>query len=157
MKYFWPQMAWFCTGAILGQFTESVLFPVWAKFGLLMPIGHWVASFGYESLSWCWLLVYIWFVSWLIVALVSVIGGIVIKSRPLLNMFLFGVGFAFAPLALYAYLVSRVPNLADYIQHLVIVGIAVLCASLGHQCGVRFRRASQRRSQSMTDESHPTS
>lgn len=108
-----------------------------------MPVGHWIASFGYEIFNWCWLLVYIWFVSWLIVALVSVIAGLFIKCRLLLNMLLFGVGFAFVPLILDAYLFSHFPSLADTVQRIVIVSIAVLCGLLSHMWGSRIRHNSQ--------------
>ena len=143
MKYVWPQMVWFCAGAILGQITESVLFPVWAKLGLLMPVGHWIASFGYVILDRCWLLVYIWSLSWLIVALVSVLGGILIKRHHLLKMALFGAGFAFVPLIIWAYINSSFPILADYLQHIVIVGVAVLGGLLGHMWNSSVRRTSQ--------------
>jgi hypothetical protein len=132
MKRFWPSIVWFCAGATLGQFAESVLFPLWAKLGLLMPIARWVASFGHDSLDWWWLIVHIWLVSWLVVALVSVIGGRYIKRHLLLDMLLFGVGAAFVPLALHAYLYSSVPSFADYVQHAFIVGVAVVCGLLSH-------------------------
>jgi hypothetical protein len=143
MKQSWPQVVWFCGGAILGQFSEIILFPLWAKLGLLIPIGRWIALFGSTSLDWGWLLVYIWLVSWLIVALVSVIGGLFIRRNLLRSMLLFGVGFAFVPLILNAYLYSIFPGFADYVQHIVVVGVAVLCGLLGQMLGSRIRRASQ--------------
>ena len=157
MKQSWPQVVWFCVGAVLGLFTERVLFPPWANFELLMPIGRWVASFGYKSLDWCWLLVYIWLVSWLIVVFVSIIGGLFLKRRPLLNVLLFGLGFAFVPLALDAYLNSFAPNFADYVQHLAIVGIAVVAGFLCQKCGVHMRRGSEKHPQGMADDSNPMS
>ena len=115
-----------------------------------MPIGRWIASFGYASLNWCWLVVYIWLVSWLVVALVSVIGGFLIKRRLLLKMLLFGIGFAFVPLILHAYLYSNFPSFADYVQRIVIVGVSVSCALLGHMWGSSIRRTSQPSSAGVT-------
>lgn len=145
MKQYWPQAVWFCGGAILGQFTQSTLFPLWANLGLLIPIARWIASSGSENLNWCWLVVYIWLVSWLVVALVSVIGGLFIKRRLFLDMLLFGTGFTFVPLALHSYLFSSVPSFADYVQHVVIIGIAVFGGFLGSKRATRNPATSRRR------------
>ena len=107
------------------------------KLGLLLPVGRWIDSFGNHSLDWCWLIVDIWLVSWLIVASVSVIGGFFIKRHLLLNILLFGFGFAFVPLVLHAYLYSHIPTFLDYVQHVIIVGVAVICGLLSHRFGLR--------------------
>jgi len=107
------------------------------RLGLLTPVVRWVASFGNNRLDYCWLIVDIWLVSWLIVALVSIIGGLFIKRHLLLNVLLFGISFAFVPLALHAYLYSRVPKLLDYEQHIIIVGVAVVCGLLSNKFRLR--------------------
>jgi hypothetical protein len=135
MKPFWPFVVSFGAGAVLGQFTENVLFPAWAKLGLAMPVVRWIASFGNESLDWIWLILNTQLMSWLVVALVSVIGGFFIKRHLLFNMLLFGIGFTFVPLALHAYLYSSVTTLLNYEMCIIIVGIAVICGHLSH----RFR------------------
>jgi hypothetical protein len=137
VKRFWPLVVWFGAGAVLGQFTESVLSPAWMKLGLLMPLGRWLDSFGNKSLDWCWLIVDIWLVSWFIVALVSTIGGFFIKRHLLLNMLLFGIGFAFVPLALQAYLYSHIPNFFDFEQCIIVVGVAVVFGFLSHKFRLR--------------------
>jgi hypothetical protein len=133
MKQYLPTIIWFSTGAVLGQFTESVLSPLWIGFGLLIPLGRWLDSFGNKSLEWCWFIINIWLMSWLVIGLVSVIGALFIKHRFLMNILLFGAGFAFVPLVLHAYLCSRIPTLADYVQHVIIIGIAVVCGLLCHR------------------------
>jgi hypothetical protein len=138
MKRLWPSILWFCAGAVLGQFAESVLFPLWSKLGFVFPVTRWLASFAPDTLLKCWLIVYIGIVSWLIVALVGVIGGLFIKRDRLLRVLLFGCGFAYVPLALYAYLNSYAPTFADYLQHTLIVGIAVMCAHYGRRCGLGY-------------------
>jgi hypothetical protein len=133
MRRFMPSVIWFISGVILGQFTESALTPLWMKIGLLLPIGHWLDSFGVKSLDWCWLVVDIWLVSWLIVAVVSIIGGLLIKRHFLSSILFFGIGFAFVPLVLHAYLHSHIPTFADYWQHVIIFCIAVVCGILSHR------------------------
>ncbi len=46
---------------------------------------------------------------------------------------LFGLGFAFVPLALYAYLNSYVPCFGDVARHTVLIALAVLCGLLSHR------------------------
>jgi hypothetical protein len=135
MKQFLPPIMWFTVGSILGQFTESVLSPLWMRFGLLLPLGHWLDSFGSKSLNWCWLTVDVWLVSWLFVAAVSIVGGRFIRHYFLSCILLFGAGFAFVPLVLYSYLYSHIPTFADYWQHGIIFCIAVVCGIWSHSTG----------------------
>ena len=92
MRRFVPLVIWFIGGVIPGQFAESVLTPLWMKLGLLLPVGRWLDSFGIKGLDWCWLVVDIWLVSWLIAVLVSIIGGLYIRHQFSRSIVLFGVG-----------------------------------------------------------------
>jgi hypothetical protein len=137
MRQYLPSYILFSIGAVLGQFIESVLSPAWLRFGLLLPLGRWLDSFGHKSLDWCWLIVDVWLMSWLIAALVSVVGGFFIKRHVLSGILLFGIGFAFVPLILHAYLYSHIPTFLDYVQHIIIFGIAVICGFLSHRFALR--------------------
>jgi hypothetical protein len=133
MRRFMPSIIWFVGGVILGQLAESVLTPLWMKLGLLLPVGRWLDSFGIKSLDWYWLVVDIWLVSWVIAALVSIIGGLYIRHQFLRRMVLFGVGFAFVPLAVHSYLYSHVPTFADYWQHAIIFAIILVSGFVSHR------------------------
>ena len=133
MRRFIPSVIWFFAGIVLGQFTESVLSPLWMKLGLLLPVSRWLDSFGIKSLVWCWLLVDVWLVSWLIGASVSIIGGLYTRRQFARSMMLFGLGFAFVPLAIYSCLYSHIPTFADYWQHAIIFAIILACGFVSHQ------------------------
>jgi hypothetical protein len=137
MRRYLPSIIWFSIGVVLGQFTESILSPLWMRLGLLLPLGHWLDSFGHKSLDWCWLIVDVWLMSWLIAAFVSVIGGFFIKRHVLSSILLFGIGFAFVPLILHAYLYSHIPTFLDYVQHIIIFGVAGMCGFLSHRFALR--------------------
>ena len=139
MKRFWPFAAWFLVGAVLGQFTETVLFPALDNTGyhdVLAPVMRWLATHGWKHFERIWLAIYLYGMSWLIAAVVSIVGGFFVKRHLFLNMLLFGIGFAFVPLALWAYLYSSVPVFACYVDHGVIVGIAIICGLLSHRFGL---------------------
>ena len=124
---------WFTVGSILGQFTESVLSPLWMRLGLLLPLGHWLDSFDSKSLDLSWLIVDAWLVSWLLVATLSILGGRFIRHHFMSCLLAFGAGFAFVPLVLRAYLYSHIPTFADYWQHGIIFFIAIVCGIWSHK------------------------
>jgi hypothetical protein len=132
MKQFLPSIMWFTAGSILGQFTESFLSPLWMRLWLLLPLGHWIDSFDSKNLDLCWLIVDAWLVTWIFVAVVSIVGGRFIRHNFLSRILLFGAGFAFVPFVLHAYLNSHIPVFADYWQHGIVFCIAVVFGILSH-------------------------
>ena len=130
MKQYWSSVVWFGVGAVLGQLAESVVFPLWSKLGLLLPISHWLYSHGGDTMDKCWFILWTNVTSWFLVAVVSVIGCLFIKRCLVLNLMLFGFGFAFVPLVICAYLYSQVPSFNNVVQHAISIGLALLCGLL---------------------------
>jgi hypothetical protein len=134
MKRFWPSVVWFIAGAVLGQQADDgVIFRLWDKLGLLMPIAHWLNSHGGNMMVKCWFILWVNLTNWFLVATGGILGGLFIKRCLVLNLLLFGVGFAFVPLAFYAYLNSYVPSFGDVARHAVLIALAVLCGLLSHR------------------------
>jgi|GEM_PF-7052869 len=140
MKRFMSSVVWFISGAVVGEFTNTVLFRLWSQLGLLKPVADWFVSLGHKSLADYWDMLWLHLTSLLVIAVAGVLGGIFIKRRLVLDLVLFGMGFAFIPLVLSAYLYSYVPSLVNCVQHIVIVGLAVVCGLLSH----RFIRSRHR-------------
>jgi hypothetical protein len=133
MKRFLPSVIWFTAGAVLGQLAETVLFQLWDKVGLLIPVARWFHSHGDNTMVKCWFIFWVNVPNWFLVAMVGILGGLLIKRCLVLNLLLFGFGFALVPLALYAYLNSYVPTFGDVARHAVLIALAVLCGLLSYR------------------------
>src|ERR1022692_1205485 len=130
MKRFLPSVVWFISGAVVGEVTDTVLFQLWFRLGLLKPVADWFVSLGHTTLANYWGMVWGHLTSWLVIAVVGILGGIFIKRRLVLDLVLFGIGFAFVPLALSACLYSYVPSFGSCVQHVVLIALAVVCGLL---------------------------
>jgi len=133
MKRFLPSVVWFISGAVVGEVTDTVLFRFWSQLGLLNPVGDWFVSHGHKTLANCWGMLWLHLTSLLVIAVVGVLGGIFIKRRLVLDLVLFGMGFAFVPLVLSAYLYAYVPSFGNCVEHVVLIGLAVVCGLLSHR------------------------
>ena len=133
MKRFWLSVVWFIVGAVLGQQADDgIIFRLWDKLGLLMPVAHWLDLHSGNTMVKCWFILWVNVVNWFLVAMVGILGGLFIKRCLVLNLMLFGFGFAFVPFFLYAYLYSYIPSFGDVARHAVLIVLAVLCGLLSH-------------------------
>ena len=73
MKRFITSVGWFGAGAVLGQLTHTVVFQLWDKVGLLLPIGHWIAARGGNAMVKCWFILWVNTPNWLFAALVGIL------------------------------------------------------------------------------------
>jgi hypothetical protein len=149
MKESWSLIAWFGAGAVSVQVEESVLSPLWEalwfKLGILVPVVHWLASVGGNTLVRCWFVIWFHVPTWFLVALVGLIGGVFIKRHIVLDLMLFGLGFAFWRLvfSIYVYgyslseVVQNLQNFMNIIMNIIflgiILGLPVLCGLLSHR------------------------
>ena len=133
MRWSWSALVWFGVGVVLGQLADSVLFPLWSKLGLFLRVGHWLDLHGGGWMVKCWFILWINVVSWFLAAVIGVLGGLFSKHCLVLNLMLFGFGFAFVPLVVYAYLNSQDPSVGNVVQHSISIGLAVLCGQLSRK------------------------
>jgi hypothetical protein len=151
MKRFWPLAAWFVAGALLGQLADGVLFRLWSKVGILLPVGHWLDSHGDDVwvkvgvffpiglwldshggdiLVKCWFIVWANATNWALAVLVGVLAGCFVKRHILRYLLAFGVGFAFVPFGVNGYIDSETPRFSLVVWHLVSVALVVVCGLL---------------------------
>jgi len=137
IKQLWPTVVWFGGGIALGQLAESVFFPLWSKLGLLLPIGHWLDSHGSKAMVWCWFVLWINVTSWSLAIVAGILTGLFTKHHLVLHLLLFGFGFAFVPLVLYAYLHSQIPSFGNVVQHTISIGLAIFSGLVSHKLAFR--------------------
>jgi hypothetical protein len=133
MKRFMPLFVWFCAGAILGQMAETVLFRLWSKLGILMPVAHWLDGVGGNVLVNCWFIFWVNATSWFLAAVIGILGGVFVKNHLVRYLVSFGVGFAIVPITLHSYLNSEVPPFNSVLWHIVSIALVVLCGVLSHR------------------------
>jgi hypothetical protein len=133
MKRFMPSVVWFVAGAVLGQLAETTLFQLWSKLGLMTPVAHWLDSVGGDTMVKCWFVLWSNAICWFLAAIVGILGGVFVERHLMRNLLLFGVGFAFVPLALYSYLYSAVPVFSSVVWHAVSIILVMLGGILSHR------------------------
>jgi hypothetical protein len=142
----WLAAVWFCGGGALGQLANTILFPLWSKTGLLLPIGHWLDGHGGKAFVWFWFILWLNIASWSLAAVIGVLIGLFTGHRLLLNLVLFGLGFAVVPLALFAYLDSTIPSAGNITQGAVAIALVLLGGLLSHRLAYREKEAAPERS-----------
>ena len=133
MKRFMPLAVWFTAGAVLGQLAETTLFQLWSKLGIMMPVAHWLDSLGGDTLVKCWFVLWSNAIGWFLAALVGILGGLFVGRHLARYLLLFGVGFAFVPLALYSYLYSAMPLFSSVVWHAISIVLVVLGGMLSRR------------------------
>ena len=133
MKRFMPSILWFVAGAALGQLAQTSLFQLWTKSGILMPVAHWCDLVGGDALTKCWFILYDHATIWIIAICVGIFGGVFIRRHFLRYLLWFSAGFAFVPLAIYAYLHSAMPLSSSVVWHIVSIIFIVACGCIFHR------------------------
>jgi hypothetical protein len=116
MKRLLSSIIWFGSGAVLGQVAHTLLFQLWTQLGFLTPPNR------------SWYVLWINAPEWLVAAAIGASAGIFIKRHLVTRLLLFGLGFAFAPPAIYWYLNSNTPTLRGVAGDAVCIPILIWCA-----------------------------
>ncbi len=130
VKKLWLAFAWFLGGAILGQLAGGFLFRLWAK---ALPVSRWLDPHDSEAIFQFWIILWLNAVPWILAAVAGVIRGLFEEDHLLSHLVLFGLGFVFVPLALFAYLNSRVPGFDIVAEHTPSIGLAIFFGLLSHR------------------------
>ena len=133
MKRFWPLIAWFIAGAVLGLLADGVLFRLWSKVGILLPVGHWLDSHGGDVLVKGWFILWVNATSWVLAVLGGILAGRLLKRHILRCLLAFGVGFAFVPFAVNGYVDSEMLRFSLVGWHMVSIALVVVCGLLFHR------------------------
>ena len=133
MKRFVPSVAWFFAGAVLGQLAGTTLFQLWSKLGILLPVAHWFDALGGNTMVKCWFILWSNAIAWFLAAVVGILGGIFVERHFVRYLSLFGIGFVFVPLAIYAYCYSAMPLFSRVVWHSVSIVLLVVCGILSHR------------------------
>ena|SRR5215469_1374292 len=139
-KQLWICAAWFASGMVLGQFTDTVLFTLWSKFAPLEPIPGWLDSLitrTSDVVLWIWFVLWISVPGWCVVAIVGILRGIFTHRNLFLHLLFFGLGFALFPLALYAYFHSELPVLDSVAQHTLSIAVVIFVGLFSHRLAHR--------------------
>ncbi|HXR46901.1 MAG TPA: hypothetical protein VN784_05615 [Candidatus Limnocylindrales bacterium] len=128
-----PSIVWFGAGAVLSQLTSTVLFRLWEKLGILMPVAHWLDSHGGQAAAKSWFIFWIFLPHWLVAVVVGVLAGLFVKRHLMPYLLLFGVGFVLEPLAAYCYLSSDIPRFSDVAWYSVSIPVLLLCGILSYR------------------------
>jgi hypothetical protein len=133
MKRYLPSIVWFGAGAVFGLLADGVLFRLWSKVGILLPIGHWLDSHGGDTLVKCWFVLWVNATAWFLAAAVGFFAGRFVKRQLVRCLLAFGIGFAFVPIAIDGYLYSDIPRISGVAWHVVSLAVVVLCGLLFHR------------------------
>ena len=97
MKPSSPPLVWFFVGTLLGLLTDRVLFTLWLHVGALEPGITWLTGHGLTALAGCWAAVWPHVPLFFVATCAGIVGGAVIKSHPVRELALFGLGFVIVP------------------------------------------------------------
>ena len=133
MKRFVPSGVWFCAGIILSPFAGSVLFRLWSKLGILIPVAQWLGSLGGDTMAKGWFFIWVFIPYWICAAAVGILAGLFVKRHLVTHLLSFSIGFVLEPLATYVYSASDIPRFCSVVLYGVSVPLAVLCGVLSHR------------------------
>jgi len=133
MKRCLPLLVWFGAGAVLGLLADGIMFRLWSKADILVPVGHWLDSHGGDTMVKCWFVLWVNATAWFLAAVAGLFAGRFVKRHLVRDLLAFGIGFAFVPIAIDGYLYSHLPSISGVAWHLVSLALVVSCGLLFHR------------------------